>query len=80
MKTKLTILALTILLSLSSCSVTSKVVTRQKELMALHKEKIKPKKPIKKSLKRKRQAFAITVVVGLIWLNALNHYGSGDTN
>jgi DNA relaxase NicK len=34
MKTKLTILALTILLSLSSCSVATKVVTRQKELMA----------------------------------------------
>jgi uncharacterized protein YxeA len=49
---------------LSSCGVTDRVVTRQKELMSQHESKIK--KP-KKDRKKQRQAFTITVFLFLGW-------------
>lgn len=61
------------ILMLSSCSLSQRVVTRQKDLMANHKAK-REAAAIKKDHKKTRQAFTVSVFVFLVWFAAKENY------
>jgi hypothetical protein len=62
MKRSITII--TIVIIMSSCGVSERVVTRQKSLMDQHQAKKQRPKP---GIKKQKQALTISVFVALLW-------------